>query len=284
MLSERATNGAPGTRLVLKVAGGKRKSYGSSIKKPEEVLTRNPIIKVLSVMHGCRVRFLLMGGQACVVYGGSEFSRDTDIAILPDRKNLNHLDAALSELHAELIAVPRLTLESLLKGHAIHFRCKHPDAMNMRIDIMSVLRNAPPFETLWKRRTTMELSNGLIVNVVSLPDLVAIKKTQRDKDWSHVRRLVEAHYLENREKSLPEHVRFWLAEARTPEILRQLATENPKLINELQKQRELFRLLPNCSDDELSAALIEEEKKAREADRAYWRPLLEELEKIRHTR
>jgi hypothetical protein len=223
-----------------------------------------------------------MGGQACVLYGGSEFSRDTDIALLPEQKNLNNLEVALAELKAELIAVPQLSLEYLLKGHAVHFRCKHPDALNMRIDIMSVLHNASPFETLWERRTSMELSDGLIVDVISLSDLVAIKKTQRDKDWSHIRRLIEAHYFENHGKSTPEHVRFWLMEARTPQILRQHAIENPKLISELQKQRELLRLLPGCSEDELSAALIDEEKKTREADRAYWRPLLEELEKIRH--
>lgn len=28
---------------------------------------------------------MLMGGQACVFYGGAEFSRDTDFAILADR-------------------------------------------------------------------------------------------------------------------------------------------------------------------------------------------------------
>jgi len=244
-------------------------------------LTPNPITKVLSVLHGCRVRFLLMGGQACVLYGGSEFSRDTDIALLPEQGNLNNLDMALLELKAENIAVPQLSLEYLLKGHAVHFRCKHPEAMNMRVDIMSVLHNASSFETLWERRTTMELNDGLIVDVISFPDLVAIKKTQRDKDWSHIRRLIEAHYLENHGKSTPEDVRFWLLEARTPEILRQLAFENPELIKELQKQRKLLRLLPNCSEDELFAALSEEEKIAREADRVYWRPLLKELEEIR---
>ena len=225
-----------------------------------------------------------MGGQACVLYGGSEFSRDTDIALLPEQKNLNNLEVALAELKAELVAVPQLSMEYLLKGHAIHFRCKHPEAMNMRIDIMSTLHNAPPFEMLWERRTTMELSDGLRVEIVSLADLIEIKKTQRDKDWSHIRRLVEANYLENRGKSTQELVRLWLMEARTPEILKQLATENPKLVGELQKQRELLRLLPGCSEDELSAALIDEEKKMREADRAYWRPLLEELEKIRHAK
>ena len=31
-------------------------------------------------MRSHRVRALLMGGQACVFYGGAEFSRDTDLA------------------------------------------------------------------------------------------------------------------------------------------------------------------------------------------------------------
>jgi hypothetical protein len=245
-------------------------------------LTPNPIIKVLSAMLGCRVRFLLMGGQACVLYGGSEFSRDTDIAVLPDRKNLEGLNAALAELQAEPIAVPQLSIKHLLKGHAIHFRCNHPVAMNMRIDIMAVLRNAPPFETMWKRRTTMELSDGLTVDVVSLPDLVAIKKTQRDKDWPHIRRLIEAHYLENKDQDSPENVRFWLTEARTPEIIRLLASQNPEIVNKLKKQRRLLGLLPGCTEEALSRALMEEEKREREADRLYWRPLLEELEQIRH--
>ncbi len=42
----------------------------------------NPILKVLSTLSIHEVRYLLMGGQACVFYGGAEFSRDCDIAIL----------------------------------------------------------------------------------------------------------------------------------------------------------------------------------------------------------
>jgi len=46
-------------------------------------LTPNPIRKVLSTIRAHQVRALLMGGQACVFYGGAEFSRDTDLAVLP---------------------------------------------------------------------------------------------------------------------------------------------------------------------------------------------------------
>ena len=63
-----------------------------------------------------------MGGQACVLYGAAEFSRDTDFAILASPANLSRLQAALTELQAEVIAVPPFELKYLLRGHAIHFR------------------------------------------------------------------------------------------------------------------------------------------------------------------
>jgi len=47
-----------------------------------------------------------MGGQACVLYGAAEFSRDTDLAVLASSENLDRLRAALAELNATVIAVP----------------------------------------------------------------------------------------------------------------------------------------------------------------------------------
>ena len=219
-----------------------------------------------------------------MLYGGSEFSRDTDLAILPDSENLGRLQSALKDLQAEKIAVPDLSIDVLQKGHAVHFRCKHPDALDMRIDVMSVLRNAPPFEILWQRRTSMELNDGMIVEIVSLPDLVSIKKTQRDKDWSHIRRLIEAHYLENIADPSQENIRFWLMEARTPEMLFQLATRFSDAALSLYEERPLLKLLPGCPEAEIANALLDEEKKDRAADRAYWQPLLAEFEKFRRER
>jgi hypothetical protein len=39
-------------------------------------LIQNPIVRVLSTFRRCEVRSLLMGGQACIIYGAAEFSRD----------------------------------------------------------------------------------------------------------------------------------------------------------------------------------------------------------------
>jgi hypothetical protein len=46
-------------------------------------------------MAACQVRALLMGGQACVFYGAAEFSRDTDLLVLAESTNLEHLQIAL---------------------------------------------------------------------------------------------------------------------------------------------------------------------------------------------
>ncbi len=65
-----------------------------------------------------------MGGQACVLYGAAEFSRDTDIVTVADAENLRRLQAAVEELRADRIAVPPFERRFLEAGHAVHFRCQ----------------------------------------------------------------------------------------------------------------------------------------------------------------
>ena len=47
--------------------------------------------KVLSTMAARRVKSLLMGGKAWVVYGMAECSRDTELAVLAEPQNLERL-------------------------------------------------------------------------------------------------------------------------------------------------------------------------------------------------
>lgn len=117
---------------------------------------QNPIHKALSSIQNCGVKALLMGGQACVLYGAAEFSRDIDLAILASETNLNALQGALEELE---------------------------------------------------------------VTTIAIPDFDKAKKTQRDKDWPMIKRLVEASYFRNESEVNNETVEFWFHELRTPEIL-----------------------------------------------------------------
>jgi len=68
-----------------------------------------------------------MGGQACVLYGAAEFSRDADLAIHTGPENLETLKSALKELKAEVIAVPPFATQYLEMGLAIHFQCHHAE-------------------------------------------------------------------------------------------------------------------------------------------------------------
>lgn len=247
-------------------------------------MIQNPILRVLSSMRAHRVRALLMGGQACVLYGAAEFSRDTDLAILSTSENLSKLSEALNELQADVIAVPPFEAKYLRKGHAIHFRCRVPEAAGMRVDVMTKMRGVDSFVKLWKRRTTMVFDNGAECEIMSLPDLVQAKKTQGDKDWPMVRRLIEVSYFANCERPGPEQIRFWFLELRTPELLIELAEKRGRLPTSLIRKRPLLKLAKPGNAPVLARALLEEERLEREADRQYWLPLRAELETLRRAR
>jgi hypothetical protein len=113
--------------------------------------------------------------------------------------NISALRNAMLDLQAEVIAVPPFDVRYLRKGHALHFRCRHPEAEGLRVDVMSRMRGVDSFEKLWSRRSTVELPDGTTFDLLSLPDLVQAKKTQRDKDWPMIRRLVEADFFARRD-------------------------------------------------------------------------------------
>lgn len=250
----------------------------------EAALIPNPIHKVLSTFQSFEVRALLMGGQACVFYGAAEFSRDTDFAILADAPNLERLAAALRELRATVIAVPPFTLEYLHRGHAVHFRCQHPDAVGLRIDVMSRMRGVDAFESLWERRTTLQGEDGTIYELMSLPDLVQAKKTQRDKDWPMIRRLIEADYAACKSPPTAAQVRFWLEQGRTVELLIELAKEHrEEALTLAHASRPLLNAVFAADEGAVESALAEEERLERAADRVYWAPLKRELERMRHS-
>jgi len=247
-------------------------------------LIPNPIRRVLSSIEEKRVHALLMGGQACVLYGAAEFSRDTDLAILASPANLRRLQAALDDLQARVIDVPPFQARYLRRGHAVHFRCEDPEARGMRIDVMTRMRGVAPFSTLWRRRTSIDLPDGARCEVMALPDLVRAKKTQRDKDWPMVRRLLEAHFFENRDHATAAQVRFWLRELRTPELLVETARRWPRALVAQARHRPLLRHARPGREAELGASLSAEEATERRADPRYWAPLRAELERLRLAR
>jgi hypothetical protein len=214
-------------------------------------------------------------------YGAAQFSKGVDFLILADATNFSGLHAALAELKADRIAVPRFDPDVLRRGHAVHFRCQAPGVEGLRIDVMTRLRDLPSFEVLWERRTTIATDGGGEVNLLSVPDLVNAKKTQRDKDWPMIGALVEGHYSALRAVPTPERIQFWLAESRTSERLIELTARFPVEAAGMSATRPLLALARVDALPELRAALDAEVRAEQDKDRRYWEPLKREMEAFR---
>ncbi len=240
-----------------------------------------PIQQVLSTIQKHQVQALLMGGQACVFYGAAQFSKDVDFLLLASEENFTGLRSALRELGAERIAVPPFDPAALARGHAVHFRCPSGETKGLRIDVMTRLRDLPPFEVLWERRTTITVEGGAEISLLSVEDLVSAKKTQRDKDWPMIGALVEGHYMATGGEPNRERARFWLLESRTPERLLELVQRFPDEKEQLVIRRPLLALAVASDLPRLREALDAEVRAEQDKDRAYWEPLKREMEAFR---
>jgi hypothetical protein len=247
----------------------------------EEVVSPSPIPRVLSTFRRKRVRALLMGGQACILYGAAEFTRDVDFAVAVAPENLGRLRAALRELSAEPVYFPHLSASALARGHACHFRCLAPGLKGLRIDLMSKMRGVDSFERLWTRREVIDLPAIGRISVMALPDVVRAKKTQRDKDWPMIRRLVEADMTRAPAKPGAQRVAFWFRECRTLELMRDLALRYPRLGERVAAKRPVLKAVLKGDSRRAAALLKLEEERERERDRRYWAPLKRELERWR---
>lgn len=222
-----------------------------------------------------------MGGQACVFYGAAEFSRDIDLLVLTEPTNVALICKALDDLVAHSIAVPPFDPAYLDRGHALHFRCTREDVAGLRIDLMSSLRGVDGFKQLWDRRTTIEV-DGETVELLSPADLVLAKKTQRDKDWPMIQRLVEQSYFQNEPTTDATLIEYWLQELRTPELLINLVLSHPEAAR--TSTRPAVEAAFSGNLENVTDALDLEQREERRKDREYWEPLKRELEQLRHSR
>jgi len=233
-------------------------------------------------MQKHQVMALLMGGQACVFYGAAQFSKDIDFLILAEDENFEGLHSALGELKATRIAVPGFDPRVLDRGHAVHYRCKATGVEGLRVDIMTKLRELPDFSILWDRRTTITESDGQKIDLLSVPDLVNAKKTQRMKDWPMISALVEGHYDQYTSEPNPLRIEFWLRESRVEDRLIDLVVRFPAEAAAMAAStRPLLSLAITPDLPRLREALDAEVRAEQEKDRIYWEPLKREMEEFR---
>jgi hypothetical protein len=135
------------------------------------------------------VRYLLISGQAAVLYGAASFSEDVDVWIDPGSGNVARFLESLASIDATVYKLtPAMSPRNVSSGHAFHFLV--PDGSDsIFLDVMPRPPRVPSFAAAFRRRRRMASASGEL-DVVSIEDLVELKKTRRLADYDVITNLV----------------------------------------------------------------------------------------------
>lgn len=232
-----------------------------------------------------RVAYLLISGQAAVLYGAASFSEDIDLWIRPMQSNADALLAALREACARYYKLtPPLTERNLRRGHGFHFRL--PDDPDIFLDVMGAPPRVFDFDSAQAGSRIMETSWGRIP-VVGIRDLVALKSTQRLGDYPVIGQLVLRH-IEDCGAPGEEDLRWAVDHVYTIEDLDELLAALPHapwpvadgpLATYVASGESSLR--PASAAMAVESMLEERLRMARRADRAHWADIIRELREFR---
>lgn len=137
------------------------------------------------------VDYLLISGQASVLYGAATFSEDIDLWVRPSPGNAQRLLRGLAACGARVHKLtPPLTMRNLRAGHGFHFLIPDPPGP-VYLDVMARPPRSCSFAAARRRASVMATDWGR-VPVVSIQDLIPLKMTRRLSDYEIISNLVQA--------------------------------------------------------------------------------------------
>lgn len=132
------------------------------------------------------VRFVIIGGFAARLLGGTVMTDDLDICYERSHENLEKLAEALRDLEARLRGVDEevpfiLDAETLERGDHFTFLTSSGG-----LDCLGTPSGSEGYDDLLRNASPLDL-NGVIVDVASIDDLIAMKEaSDRPKDRYHL--------------------------------------------------------------------------------------------------
>lgn len=232
-----------------------------------------------------RVRYLLISGQASVLYGGAEFSEDVDLWLDPAVANVAAFLDSLRAVRGTVYKLtPPLSHRHLRRGHGFHFLVPAHRGAFAYLDVMGRPPRVGSFASALRRATLIDSDWGTLP-VVSIPDLVELKKTRRLADYDVITSLVRIR-VRQQERVRRSLLRWALGNAfRVEEILWLLGLrgDSTELAREVGRPSVVaLAKTPGRSGDAdsyaLAQPLIATEIAALQArDVAYWSPIIDEL-------
>lgn len=80
------------------------------------------IKKFFLTLNRSQIEYMLISGQATVLYGAATFSEDIDLWVAPDTANWQKFIVSLQKLKAKVYKLtPPIKPEFIQKGHGFHF-------------------------------------------------------------------------------------------------------------------------------------------------------------------
>jgi hypothetical protein len=209
------------------------------------------------------VEYLLISGQASVLYGAATFSEDIDLWVRPSPANLRRLTRALAACHARVYKLtPPLTPRHFRRGHGFHFTLPaRPDPVFL--DILGRPPRVGSF-TVSRRRAELMKTGWGVLPVVSIEDLVALKKTRRLYDYEVISNLVQLRMAQSDPPS--RSLLAWaFRETFRAEDRAEFARQLGRSVSVAQCRRHIAR----------------EIQRDQGRDVTYWRPIIRELRELR---
>jgi len=231
------------------------------------------------------VQYLLISGQASVLYGASTFSEDIDLWLAPTSLNFRRFTKALSQLDAAVYKLtPPLEPGYAKRGHGFHFLL--PDEYTPAyLDVMGKPPRVGSFRLAHKKSNRILCDWGKIP-VVSIRDLVELKKTRRLADYEVISNLVKIH-LSDRSKQtdlewgLKNVFRIedadWIFK-KIPNSRKTAIRIGRKWLKAMAESGTNFRY------QEIQSLLAQEIASLQHQDVLYWQPVIEELRTMRKNR
>ncbi len=225
------------------------------------------------------VEFLLVGGQATVLYGAAAFSEDIDLWVNPTTANLNRLRLALRDLGTRLYKLtPPLTVRNARKGHGFHFLIPSRPSP-IYLDVMGQPPRVGSFRACMRRSRILSTAMGL-VPVLGMEDLVEIKKTRRLGDYEVISALVRIRVREGGANPSSALLRWALLNSFSAEDLEEIIAAHPGAVAIARRlQRPALRHLRNL--DACRRMIAAEIAEYQRRDMIYWTPVLRELRELR---
>jgi hypothetical protein len=207
-----------------------------------------------------RVRYLLISGQASILYGAATFSEDIDVWIDPTAANARRFVDALEDLGARVYKLtPPMTVRNLRRGHGFHFVLPPDDVF---LDVMGQPPRVGSFSRSWRRKRWFDSDWGR-VPAVSPEDLVELKKTRRAADYDVISGLVAIR----------------AAEAKGDARILRWALDSTFRVEDM---RRFARKLGERWDATRGAAALHEKmRRCQELDEGYWSGIIRELRMFR---